>query len=114
MEARATKTLDDMRAFPDTLPDKLRLKVFNHQNDWTLIQAEDPGETQPGRFPLFTGYVALKLASNPYELRTFRLRRSMAWRTVSITISGANGREATTAQGAIVPSSGPKGAPRAV
>ena len=34
-------------------------------------------------------------------------------RTVGITISGANGSEATTTHGATVPSSGPKGAPRA-
>src|ERR1043166_3320969 len=37
---------------------------------------------------------------------------SAMWRIVGMTISGANGSDATTAQGATVPSSGPYGAPR--
>jgi hypothetical protein len=41
-KARVPKALHDIGASPDSLPDKLRLKVFNHQKDRTLIQAEDP------------------------------------------------------------------------
>jgi hypothetical protein len=41
-KACATKALYDIGTFPDVLPDKLRLKVFNHQYNWTLVQAEDP------------------------------------------------------------------------
>ena len=41
-KARAPKALHDVGASPDSLPDKLRLKVFNHEKNRTLIQAEDP------------------------------------------------------------------------
>src|ERR1700692_2630600 len=49
-KACATKTLYDIAALPDTLPYKLRLKVFNHQNNRTLIQSEDPGRYPAVRF----------------------------------------------------------------
>src|SRR5690242_11003921 len=42
-KACAPEALHDVGASPDRLPDKLRLKVFNHQKNRTLIQAEDPG-----------------------------------------------------------------------
>jgi hypothetical protein len=42
-KARATKAFYNTGARSEALPDKLRLKVFNHQNNWTLIQTEDPG-----------------------------------------------------------------------
>src|ERR1035441_411822 len=41
-KARAPKTLHDVGSSPNGLPDKFRLKVFNHQENRALVQAEDP------------------------------------------------------------------------
>src|SRR4029077_3298232 len=41
-KACAQKPPHDVGASLDSLPDKLGLKVFNHQKNRTLIQAEDP------------------------------------------------------------------------
>src|ERR1700726_3057943 len=41
-KARAMKPIHDVWACLDAFPDQLRLEVFNHQNDRTLIQAENP------------------------------------------------------------------------
>src|ERR1700691_3428613 len=38
----APKAVDDIAASPDKLPNKLRVIVFIHQKNWTLIQSEGP------------------------------------------------------------------------
>src|SRR5476651_323249 len=68
------------------------------------IQPEPPGP------PL--GNVGLTLQTSPYSLSIFGYVTEQCCR-VGRTISGANGSDAATAQGASVPSSGPNGTPRA-
>src|SRR5665213_70024 len=41
-KACSPKAFHDVATSPHGFPDKLRLKVFNHQDNRTLIQAEEP------------------------------------------------------------------------
>jgi hypothetical protein len=56
--------------------------------------------------------VGLKLVRSPSALTTSGNAREVV-RSAGTTISGAKGSDAATAQGASVPSSGPKGMPAA-
>ena len=63
--------------------------------------------------PPGSGNVGLNADLNPYLWSPTRRQRLKSF-TVGIVISGANGSEATTDHGAIVPSSGPNGTPARV
>lgn len=73
------------------------------------------GETHQPNAPLALpcGCVGLKDDAKPYVLVDLSLALWIQKAIVGSTIFGANGNEVTAAQGASVPSSGPKGTPRA-
>src|SRR5687767_8020804 len=69
-------------------------------------------DIQPERPEPRRGNVGLKLQTRPYSFSIFGYVLEQC-SSVGSTISGANGSDAATAQGASVPSSGPYGTPRA-
>src|ERR1700734_550264 len=78
-----------------------------------ISSPECHGDTHPCGDPPGSGNVGLNVVLNPYRCAPPR-RSPRQWTIVGITMSGANGSDAMTPHGAIVPSSGPSGTPRAL
>src|ERR1019366_3599304 len=73
-KACAPKALHDVGASPDSLPDKLRLKVFNHQKNWTLIQAEDPWRHPTVQIGASVGIGWIKTGIEPIRAAPFQFK----------------------------------------
>ena len=87
--------------------------ILHHHHHRPLIDAEVIRRDPPaGRAALHRERL-IERRLEPVFVFVMPRSISAKWRTVGTTISGANGREATTTHGATVLSSGPNGAPQA-
>ena len=112
-KARPTQTGHDRRTMAHDVPQQPGAVILDHQHHRPLVDAEVIRRNPPAGRAVFHCEGLIERRQEP--VLPVMPRSSWAkWRTAGMTISGAKGSEATTTQGATVPSSGPKGAPRAV